>query len=88
MGSLVTKKFIIGDGFAPSGYSPGLGRTCATNRQDASKTVEDNSRAEDLILVMVRSKSERSVTQEASRGHSCSLVLVGVLDDSTAHLTA
>jgi hypothetical protein len=55
MGSLVTKKFIIGEGFAPRGYSPGFG-TCASNRQDASR-VEDNIRAEDLILVMYRSKS-------------------------------
>jgi hypothetical protein len=62
MVSLVTKKFIIGDGFAPRGYSPGLG-ACANNRQDASKSVQDNVRAEDFILVMVRSKCERRVTQ-------------------------
>src|ERR1700693_5963738 len=71
MGSLVTKKFIIGEGFSPRGYSPGLW-TCASNRQDASKRVDDNSRAEDLILVMVRSKCERRVTQGASRGQPLS----------------
>jgi hypothetical protein len=51
MGSLVTKKFIIGEGFSPRGYSPGLW-TCASNRQDASETVQNNTRAEDLIFVM------------------------------------
>jgi hypothetical protein len=67
MGSLVTKKFIIGDGFSPRGYSPGLW-TCASNWQDASETVQDNSRPEVLILVMDRSKCERRITQKASRG--------------------
>jgi hypothetical protein len=67
MGSLVTKKFIIGEGFSPRGYSPGLW-TCASNRQDASETVQDSSRAEVLILVMDRSKCERRITQKASRG--------------------
>jgi hypothetical protein len=65
------KKFIIGDGFAPRGYSPGLG-ACASNRQDARKSVQDNIRAEDLILVMYRSKCERRVTQGASRGQPLS----------------
>jgi hypothetical protein len=51
MGSLVTKKFIIGEGFSPRGYSPGLW-TCASKRQDASETVQNNTRAEDLIFVM------------------------------------
>jgi hypothetical protein len=76
MGSLVTKKFIIGEGFSPRGYSPGLW-TCASKRQDASETVQDNSRAEVLILVMDRSKCERRITQKASRGQSlfaCSVV--------------
>src|SRR5580658_3919858 len=70
MGSLVTKKFIITEGFSPRGYSPGLW-TCASNRPDASETVEDNSRAAVLILVtdrskMDRSKCERRITQKAS----------------------
>src|SRR4029077_4592891 len=73
MVSLVTKKFIIGDGFAPSGYSPGLG-TCASNRQDANKSVQDNIRAEDFIFVMRRSKCERRVTQEARGANRCPLV--------------
>jgi hypothetical protein len=51
MGSLVTKKFIIGEGFSPRGYSPGFW-TWASNRQDASETVQNNTRAEDLIFVM------------------------------------
>src|SRR3984957_850181 len=67
MVSLVTKKFIIGDGFAPRGNSPGLG-ACAINRQDASKSVQDNIRAEDLILVMFRSKCERRVSHGVARG--------------------
>jgi hypothetical protein len=49
--------------------SPGLW-TCASKRQDASETVQDNSRAEVLILVMDRSKCERRITQKASRGQS------------------
>jgi hypothetical protein len=72
---LVTKKFIIGDGFAPRGYSPGLG-LCASNRQDASKSVQDNINTEDLILVIVRSKCERRVTQEASRGQPLSVCFI------------
>jgi hypothetical protein len=32
--------------------------------------VQDNSRAEVLILVMDRSKCERRITQKASRGQS------------------
>src|ERR1700693_5648220 len=68
-GSLVTKKFIIGEGFSPLGYSPGLW-TCASNREDASETVQDNSRAEVLILVMDCSKWERRITQKTSRGQS------------------
>jgi hypothetical protein len=71
MVSLVTKKLIIGDGFAPRGYSPGLG-ACASNRQDASKNVQDNIRAEDLILVMVRSKCEGRVTHGELRGQPLS----------------
>src|SRR5580704_9688312 len=72
MGSLVTKKFIIGAGFSPRGYSPGLW-TCASNRPDASETVQDNSRVEVLVLVMDHfgygsSKCERRITQKASRG--------------------
>src|ERR1700729_2590099 len=51
IGSLVTKKFIIGEGFWPRGYSPGLW-TCADNRQDASETMQNNISAEDLILGM------------------------------------
>src|SRR5579864_543253 len=69
MGSLVTKKFIIGEGFSPRGYSPGLW-TCASNRQDASETVQDNSKAEVLNLVMERSKCERRITHKARRGQS------------------
>src|ERR1700677_4983069 len=72
MVSLVTKKFIIGEGFAPRGYSPGLG-ACASNRQEASKSVENNIRAEGLILVMVRSNCERRLTQGASRGQLLSV---------------
>src|SRR5580692_2585948 len=75
MGSLVTKKFIIGDGFAPRGYSPGLG-ACASNRQDARKSVHDNIRAEDLILVMNRSKCERRVTQGRRTANRCPPALV------------
>jgi hypothetical protein len=77
MVSLVTKKLIIGDGFAPRGYSPGLG-ACASNRHDAKKSAQDNIRAEDLILVIYRSKCERRVTQAASRGQplsACRLTL-------------
>src|ERR1700733_4971026 len=69
MGSLVTKKFIVGEGFSPRGYSPGLW-TCASNREDASETVQDNSRAEVLILVMDHSKCERRITQKADEKSS------------------
>src|SRR5580765_7171386 len=69
MVSLVTKKFIIGEGFSPRGYSPGLW-TCASNRQDASETVQNNTRAEDLILVMVSlQKCDSKVTRQASAGN-------------------
>ena len=68
-GSLVTKKFIIGEGFSPRGYSPGL-CTCASNTQDASETMQNNPRAEALILGMVSPrKSDSTVTREASAGN-------------------
>jgi hypothetical protein len=51
MGSLVTKKLIIGEGFTPRGYSPGLW-TCANNRLQASTTVPETIRAEDVIFVI------------------------------------
>jgi hypothetical protein len=77
MGSLVTKKFIIEEGFSPRGYSPGLW-TCASNRQDASETVQDNSTAEVLILVMDRSKCERRITQKAESGYDAEAIRQGL----------
>src|SRR5438874_11195642 len=50
-GSLVTKKFIIGEGFTPRGYSPGRW-TWANNRLHASTTTPETIRAEDLIFVI------------------------------------
>src|SRR5205814_10614744 len=50
-GSLVTKKFIIGEGFTPRGYSPGLW-TWANNRLQASTIAAETIRADDLIVVM------------------------------------
>src|ERR1700730_13922716 len=54
-GTLVTKKFIIGEGFSPRGYSPGFW-VCASSRQDASETMPNNARAVVLILGMVSLK--------------------------------
>src|SRR5580693_1435444 len=69
MVSLVTKKFIIGEGFSPRGYSPGL-CTCASNRQDASETMQNNARPEDLILCIVSlQENDSTVTREASAGN-------------------
>jgi hypothetical protein len=51
MGSLVTKKLIIGEGFTPRGYSPGLW-ICANNRLQASTTAPETIRAEDVIFVI------------------------------------
>ena len=39
--------------------------------------MQDNIRAEDLILVMYRSKCERRVTQGASRGQPLSACFIG-----------
>src|SRR5215472_1505076 len=83
MGALVTKKLILGEGFSPRGYSPGLW-TCASNRQDASETVQDNSRAEVLILVMDRSKCERRITQKAAGAKRVTARPPGALSPSYA----
>ncbi len=49
---------------APQNITPAgfRGSTRRDNRQDASKSVQDNINTEDLILVIVRSKCERRVT--------------------------
>jgi hypothetical protein len=65
MGSLVTKKFIVGEGFSPRGYSPGFW-TCARSGKDASETAQEKSKADVLIFVMDRPKCERRISQKAA----------------------